>query len=381
MITKQSVRGSFPVKPLGEVAEFLDSMRRPVKESDRKPGPYPYYGANGQQGTIDGFIFDEPLILLAEDGGFFDAPERGIAYRISGKSWVNNHAHVIKPRNGLDLPFLCRVLENYDVTPFISGSTRAKLTKGQAEQIEIPLPPLQEQKCIAAMLDQADELRRKRSASIEAIEGLPQAIFAEMFGDAESDTGDFEFVPLHILCVRITDGTHQAPQWSESGIPFIFVSNIRHRTINLSTDKFVSQETYKELTRNCPIEVGDVLYTAVGSYGNSAVVREDTPFLFQRHVAQIKPDHSKLDPQFLEVLLESPAIRRQADRVAKGVAQKTVTLSDLKDFLIICPPLSLQRAFANRVRAVDALKADLRTHLQNSTPSSPPSNTAPLPAS
>jgi type I restriction enzyme S subunit len=162
MITRETVGGTFPVRPLGEVVEFLDSKRRPVKEADRKPGPFPYYGANGQQGTIDAYIFDEPLVLLAEDGGFFDAPERGIAYRISGRTWVNNHAHVLRPRAGLDIAFLCRVLENYEVTPFISGTTRSKLTKGQAEKIEIPLPPLDEQRRIAAVLDQADELRQRR---------------------------------------------------------------------------------------------------------------------------------------------------------------------------------------------------------------------------
>ena len=162
MITRETVGGTFPVRPLGEVVEFLDSKRRPVKEADRKPGPFPYYGANGQQGTIDAYIFDEPLVLLAADGGFFDRPERGIAYRISGRTWVNNHAHVLRPRAGLDIAFLCRVLENYEVTPFISGTTRSKLTKGQAEKIEIPLPPLDEQRRIAAVLDQADELRQRR---------------------------------------------------------------------------------------------------------------------------------------------------------------------------------------------------------------------------
>lgn len=80
---------------LGKAVEFLDSKRRPVKASDRVPGPYPYYGANGQQGTIDDYIFDEPLVLLAEDGGHFFEPQRGIAYKITGKTWVNNHAHVL----------------------------------------------------------------------------------------------------------------------------------------------------------------------------------------------------------------------------------------------------------------------------------------------
>jgi type I restriction enzyme S subunit len=110
MIDRQAIGFAFPVKPLGEVVDFLDSRRRPVRESDRQPGPFPYYGANGQQGTINSYIFDEPLVLLAEDGGYFDEPERCIAYRISGKSWVNNHAHVLRPRKGLDLDYLCRIL-------------------------------------------------------------------------------------------------------------------------------------------------------------------------------------------------------------------------------------------------------------------------------
>ena len=84
MISRETLRG-FPMKPLGEVAEFLDSRRRPITASERVPGPYPYYGANGQQDSVADYIFDEPLVLLAEDGGPFDQPDRGIAYAIEGK--------------------------------------------------------------------------------------------------------------------------------------------------------------------------------------------------------------------------------------------------------------------------------------------------------
>ena len=111
------------VVPLGEAVTFLDNMRRPVTASERVAGPYPYYGANGIQGTIDGFIFDEPLLLLAEDGGNFGNPDRDIAYIAEGRYWVNNHAHVIRPKAPLDLRFLYRVLQRYDVTPFIKGAT------------------------------------------------------------------------------------------------------------------------------------------------------------------------------------------------------------------------------------------------------------------
>ena len=111
------------LKPLGEVVEFLDNLRVPVKESERaqRKGLYPYDGANGQVGWIDGYIFDEPLVLLAEDGGNFGSKEKPITYKITGKSWVNNHAHVLRPRNGCDIDYLHRALSFYDVSQYLTG--------------------------------------------------------------------------------------------------------------------------------------------------------------------------------------------------------------------------------------------------------------------
>ena len=178
------------------MVEFLDSKRRPVTESDRRAGAYPYYGANGVQGTVDDYIFDEPLVLLAEDGGHFERPERGIAYRVTGKTWVNNHAHVLRPLPGVDLGYLCRALENYDVTPFVTGTTRGKLTQAGAAEIPIPLPPLAEQQRIAKILDAADALRVKRRAALAQIDELSQAIFTEMFGDPTKNTKGWPVLPL-----------------------------------------------------------------------------------------------------------------------------------------------------------------------------------------
>jgi len=117
------------------------------------------------------------------------------------------------------------------------------------------------------------------------------------------------------------------------------------------------------LTRNSPIELGDVLYTAVGSYGHSAVVETKVPFVFQRHIAQIKPKRECVNPHFLSALLESDALRRQADRVAKGVAQKTVTLADLKSFRIPVPHIDAQIKFANKIAIVEKIRARARDHL------------------
>jgi type I restriction enzyme, S subunit len=162
---------------LADAVEFLDSRRVPVREELRKPGPYPYYGANGRQGTIDGYIFDEPLVLLAEDGGHFGSKEKPIAYYVEGKCWVNNHAHVMRTKQGCDPHYLHHILSFYDVSRYVTGSTRPKLTKGNAESISIPLPPIPEQKRIAAILEKADRLRRMRRYASELSDTFLQSVF------------------------------------------------------------------------------------------------------------------------------------------------------------------------------------------------------------
>jgi type I restriction enzyme S subunit len=217
VISRSSLTDAYPKKQLGDVVEFLDSMRRPVTESDRRAGEYPYYGANGLQGTIDDYIFDEPLVLLAEDGGHFGSPERGIAYRVSGKTWVNNHAHVLRPKECVDLGFLCRVLENYDVTPWVTGTTRGKLTQAGAAQIVVPLPSLPEQRRIAEILDKADALRARRRAALAQLDTLTQSIFLDMFGDPATNPKGIRKQPLGEL-IKLKSGDFlPAAEMAESG--------------------------------------------------------------------------------------------------------------------------------------------------------------------
>jgi restriction endonuclease S subunit len=171
-------------------------------------------------------------------------------------------------------------------------------------------------------------------------------------------------VCLEDVCSKISDGTHQAPNWATSGVPFLFVSNIRNGSISFDTNKFVSNDEYRRLTKHNPIEAGDVLYTAVGSYGNSAVVPCGKTFVFQRHIAHIKPNHDLLDAIYLSQMLETPSVRRQADRVARGVAQKTVTLSSLRKFQIHLPPLDEQRRIATILGKADALRRKRKNALE-----------------
>ena len=168
---------------LGDICDILDSRRIPITAADRIAGPYPYYGANGVQDYVADYIFDDELVLLAEDGGNFGSKEKPIAYRVSGKCWVNNHAHVLKPKEGLDVDYLCYSLMFYDVGQLVNGATRQKLTQADMRTMEIPLPPLDEQRRIAAVLDKAAALINLRKQQLAKLDELVKARFVEMFGD------------------------------------------------------------------------------------------------------------------------------------------------------------------------------------------------------
>ena len=166
---------------LEDCCEILDSQRVPITGSDRTSGDYPYYGANGIQDYVDDFIFDDELVLLAEDGGNFGSKTRPIAYRVSGKCWVNNHAHVLKPKAGLDVDYLCYTLMFYDVGGMVNGATRQKLTQAAMRQMIIPKRSLDEQIEIVNIIKKVQGVIASRKEELEQLDLLIKARFVEMF--------------------------------------------------------------------------------------------------------------------------------------------------------------------------------------------------------
>ena len=161
--------------PLLSAVELHDSRRIPLNAAERakRKGQFPYYGANGLVDHVDSYIFDGEYVLLAEDGGDFDKPERGVAYGVSGKFWVNNHAHILRPRGDMPPQFLRYWLNALDWMPYVGGTTRAKLTQAGMAQITIPLPPLPEQRRIIAKLD---SLTGRTARAREELERIPRLI-------------------------------------------------------------------------------------------------------------------------------------------------------------------------------------------------------------
>lgn len=161
--------GGWSMATIGEIVDILDSQRVPVNAKERaaRQGTIPYYGATGQVGWIDDFIFDEELVLLGEDGAPFLDSGKNVAYMINGKSWVNNHAHVLRMCGGCPNAFLMHQLNQIDYTSFVSGTTRLKLTKGKLCTIPLVVPPLDEQHRIVEALE---SYLSRLDAAVESLE-------------------------------------------------------------------------------------------------------------------------------------------------------------------------------------------------------------------
>jgi type I restriction enzyme, S subunit len=186
--------------------------------------------------------------------------------------------------------------------------------------------------------------------------------------DGELPEG-WRMVRLEEVTHRVTDGTHQSPEFTDWGIPFLVIGNLINGQIDWSSvQKWVNEATYEECTARCRPVAGDVLYTAVGSYGIALVVDTEKPFMFQRHIAHIKPNHDLVSAKYLSAALNSPELQRHADSVARGVAQKTVTLGELKEFPLLLPPLPEQRRIVAKLEALQSHSRRAREALEAVSP-------------
>lgn len=176
--------GEWEVKRLEEIADCLDNLRVPLNESQRNQmrGDYPYCGANGVLDFVNDYVIDDDIILIAEDGGYFDEyAYRPIAYRMIGKCWVNNHAHILKSKDGYDQTFIFYSLVHKNILNFLASGTRAKLNKSEMWKIEVDMPlDLAEQTAIATVLSDMDAdlaaLEQQRDKTRALKQGMMQEL-------------------------------------------------------------------------------------------------------------------------------------------------------------------------------------------------------------
>ena len=158
---------------------------------------------------------------------------------------------------------------------------------------------------------------------------------------------------LEEVCKSIADGDHMPPPKSNKGIPFVTISNIVDNRLDFSNTHFVPLSYYDGLDDKRKPNVGDTIYSVVGTFGKPVYVKEDKPFVFQRHIAILRPDESKVVPQFLFYKLLSPQFYRKADVMAVGAVQRTISLTSLRNATIQLPPLKIQSKIVDVLSSLD----------------------------
>lgn len=231
----------------------------------------------------------------------------------------------------------------------------------------IPLPPKSTQLAIVSELDKINELIRLKKEQLKDFDNLAQSLFYEMFGDPVENEKGWEVKKLGEICTDITDGDHMPPPKSEFGIPFITISDIDKdtRCLNFENTFYVPEDYYNNLKENRKPQKGDLLYTVTGSYGIPVIVKTDKKFCFQRHIALLRPNKEILSTIFLCYWVLSDGVKFMADKVATGIAQKTVGLNSIRKFSCILPPLPLQRLFAQRIEQIEREKSEVQKSIQD----------------
>ncbi len=182
----------WPTQPFGDVVVNCDGRRIPLKQSDRanRKGPYPYYGASGVIDFVNEFLFDGDFLLIGEDGANLISRSTPIAFKASGKFWVNNHAHVIQPRDGVLLGYLEYFFAITDLKPFVTGSAQPKLSQASMNEIPVPVPPLDVQRSMVA----TPHLRTRRSHAVAEVAdrevGSHRPTASRLVGSGVSGFGD-----------------------------------------------------------------------------------------------------------------------------------------------------------------------------------------------
>lgn len=349
---------------LGDICEVLDSKRIPISEEKRIKGEYPYYGANGIQGYINDYIFDEELVLLAEDGGNFASKTKPIAYKITGKAWVNNHAHVLKAKDEvISTDFLLYSLMFYDVTKLITGTTRKKLTKTGMEKITLSIPTLIVQNKITNYLQKIEKFIFLRKNQLNFLNELNKSLFTTMFGDILNNSLNWRQVKLEDLCSSIVRGPFGSSLKKEFFVKNGYKVYEQKNAINQSADLgeyYINEEKFKELKRfEC--KTGDIIMSCSGTVGKLFQLPEDSKKgVINQALCKFSLNNKTVSIYFLKCLEK---IMENLKLNGSGI-KNISSVSYLRKIDISLPPIELQNKFAERIKKIEKLKFEIEKSIE-----------------
>lgn len=338
---------------LEDCCEILDSMRIPITASSREKGIYPYYGANGIQDYVSSYIFDDDLVLLAEDGGSFGSKTKPIAYRVSGKCWVNNHAHVLKPKEGMDVDFLCYSLMFYNTEGLINGATRQKLTQSAMRKMKIPKLHIDIQRNIVKEIKSVKSIIEISGKQLEKLSLLVRARFVELFGNPAINDKEWKVCRLGDECKVINGRAYKTEELLDKG---------KYQVLRVGN--FFTNNTWYysdlELEKDKYCEDGDLLFAWSASFGPR--IWHGKKVIYHYHIWKLTGYENCLNKNFFVELLNYNCEAMKAD--THGSTMLHFTKAQMEEQQLILPPIAIQEQFATFVEQVNKSKFIVKNRIR-----------------
>jgi len=380
-------------KKLGEVCNVLDNLRKPINSTERQQRIagksqdelYPYFGATGQVGWIDNFLTDGEFILIGEDGAPFLDIYKDKAYKIKGKTWVNNHAHILKGKNEYLLDnFALYYLNSINYREFVNGTTRLKLTKSNLVEIPFVVPPLPEQQAIVAkieeLLSELENGKQQLQIAQQQLKVYRQSLLKWAFEgkltnknvkEGELPKG-WKWVKSGELFSFVTSGSRGwAKYYSDKGAIFIRITNMNFDTLELDLRdekiQYVNPPSNSEGIRT-KVQEGDFLFSITGYLGMFAIAPKLENAFVNQHVCLCRPKEG-FNKKYVGYWISSRSGGiHHLNKNQKGAVKAGLNLDDLKTFPVpLCSPEEQQHIVSeleSKLTVCDKIEETISQSLQ-----------------
>lgn len=322
-------------------------------------GDYPIYGASGFIKNVDFYQQESPYIAVVKDGAGI-----GRVMKLPAKSSVIGTMQYIIPNDAVDISYLAYAMEHMNLSKYFTGATIPHIYFKDYQKEELPLPPLDEQRKIAAVLDKVSNLISKRRQQLDKLDEMVKARFVEMFGDPVSNPNQWKKVLLSDLAdVRIGPfgSLLHKEDYITGGHPLVNPSHILGDKIVVDTKLSVSEQKYAEL-EPYHLKVGDVVMGRRGEMGRCAVVQNDG--LLCGTGSLIISTHGEVTADYIQKIISFPTFKKAIEDMAVGQTMPNLNVSIVSNFQIIKPPLETQESYYTFVNQTEKTKATISHSLE-----------------
>ena len=365
--------------PFEDAVEIWDIKRKPINNAERASRIngksnnelYPYYGATGQVGFIDDYLTDGEYVLLGEDGAPFLNPIAQKAYIVTGKTWVNNHAHVLKSK--YNNKFLCYYLNSINYKDYVSGTTRLKLTQAQMKRILIPVPSIEEQERIVAKIEELfsdlDNAVETLNATKAKLEVYRQAVLLKAFepknnwnigklGDVIQvltdyhANGSYEILKQHVELLDTPDYALM-----------IRSTNFEKNDFSIYL-KYITKEAY-DFFKNSQLFGDEVLMGKIGNAGKVYYMKDlNRPMSLAMNLFAMRFDHC-VSSKYVYYFLNSAKSIEDIKKHVKGVGTPTINKNSVRDLYFAYPDTNEQKNIVTEVETKLSLYDSVNLTLDN----------------